>query len=81
MMKGQISVAALMAALRQIEQVPDVPDARAKGSAAEPLRRYSVMRDKLIYVCPACFRRVRQFRDSCHSCGKRLLWDIRVVKS
>lgn len=51
-----------------------------KGTAKEPKRRFSVLRDKLIYVCPSCGRRVFQFKESCGACGQKLEWDIRVVK-
>lgn len=46
----------------------------------EPKRKFSVLRGKVIYTCPRCISRVRQFRERCDMCGQALLWDIRVVK-
>lgn len=44
----------------------------------EPKRRFSVMRGKVIYVCPTCKYRVHQFKERCFRCGQALKWDIRV---
>ena len=43
-----------------------------------PIRRYSVLRGRVIYVCPACCIRVHQFKERCVRCGQALKWDIRV---
>ena len=43
-----------------------------------PIRRYSVLRGRVIYVCPVCFERVRQFNDWCLCCGQAIDWDISV---
>ncbi len=74
----KISAEAIIAAFSRIEEMPSVkPD---RGKAKEALRRFSVARGKVIYVCPGCLTRVKQFDDQCRRCGQRLIWDIRVVK-
>lgn len=55
----------------------DKPDPYNKKA---PIRRYSVLRGRVIYVCPVCFERVRQFKEMCLCCGQAIEWDIRVNK-
>ena len=45
-----------------------------------PKRKYSVLRGRVIYVCPVYFKRVHQFKERCSECGQALEWDIGVVK-
>ena len=75
----EISAKAIIAAFESLEGAHNSAW-KDGGKPAEALRRFSVARGKLIYVCPRCNVRVRQFVDLCAKCGKRLLWDIRVVK-
>ena len=76
--------------INAIEQLLDPPvdkktaifldEQRKINEAKTPKRRFSVMRGRLIYVCPSCGRRVHQFKERCGACGQKLEWDIRVVK-
>lgn len=79
-MKTKITPSEIINAFNKLEEKAQPINSSDRDTPMEAKRKFSVMRNRLIYVCPCCGVRVRQFKERCFNCTQKLLWDIRVVK-